>query len=68
MKVFCVMADSGGAHEASCLYSIWTSRLGAESEIDRLRGDDPAPGFGYNGGELYALEVEVDMASDKVAE
>ena len=68
MTVWLVISDQGGAHEASCVYSVWSTKELAEGEIVRLRSiPDFSPGF-YSGGELSVGEVVVDQPSEEIIE
>lgn len=64
MKLYAVMCDAGGAHEAECVYSVWTTRAGAEQEEARLWAANPTGGGCYRGA-FYILEIEADHASDE---
>ena len=60
--VFAVVADTGGAHEAECIYSVWTTREQAQVEIYRLRTVGVDPGC-YDGDWSIAM-VPVNCSSD----
>lgn len=63
MTVWCVVADTGGAHEAECVYSIWQAKASAEAEMARLIAADVCAGC--NGGDFYVAEYELDTPRDE---
>ena len=48
MEIYLVMADTNGAHEADCLYSVWSNKKEAKKEIKRLNKSGISLGC-YNG-------------------
>jgi len=65
MKLWTIVADTGpnGAHEADCVYSIWTTEEGAKAELQRLTRSKVMAGC-YN-GQFHVVEVEADMPSNE---
>ena len=60
--LFAIVADTGGAHEAGCVYSLWTSGERAAQELVRLQRDDvPA---GCNSGQFHVVTVTIDQSSN----
>lgn len=62
MLLFAVVASTGGAYEAECVYSIWSTEPLARAEIDRLAANDVSAGC--NAGDFYVVPVTLDAPSD----
>lgn len=61
--LWAVVADTGGAHEAECVYSVWTSRSAAEAERVRLVGENVAAGC--YGGAFHVVAFNADQSSNE---
>lgn len=61
-KVWCIVADTNGAHEAECIMSIWTTEAQAEAEGNRLVAENVSCGC-YD-GDVHISEVKLDEPSD----
>ena len=61
--VFCIVADTDGAHEADCVYSIWTTAELAQTELARINQAQPIGGGCY-GGRFHVVTVALDHQSD----
>ncbi len=59
-SLFCIVADTGGAHEAECVYSAWSSKKKAENEIKRLHKNNVTAGC-YSGG-FYIYEIKLNQS------
>ena len=62
-KLFCVIASSGGAYEAECVYSIWETKEYAEKEVKKLIECNISAGC--NGGEFYVKDVELNKSYEE---
>jgi hypothetical protein len=56
------VADTNGAHEAECVYSIWTTKEAAEREIEILEMNNISAGC--YGGNFFVKEVEPNKSYD----
>lgn len=63
VMVWCVVADAGGAHEAECVYSMWSTQDSAEREIVRLVTEGVE--IGCYGGRLTVTPVQLDKPSNE---
>ena len=61
-SVWAVACDTAGAHEAECVYSLWTSEALAHAEVLRLLTKGVQRGC-YE-GDFYVTEVAVDTPRD----
>ena len=61
--VFCIVADTAGAHEAECVYSIWTTAYLAQAELTRIKQTQPTGGGCY-GGRFHVVTVALDHPSE----
>jgi len=65
MTVWAVVADTSGAWEAECVYSLWSEESAAEEEIRRLEAIEDFSAGCYGGDDLYVVAVEVNRPSDE---
>ena len=63
MKLWAVTCDAGGAHEASCVYSVWTTPEGAEAERSRLVATQGTGGC--YAGDFDVVEITADVSEDE---
>ena len=64
MNLWLVMSDAGGAHEPSCVYSVWDSRSLAADESCRLEQLQPGGGGTY-GGRFYIQEATLNTPKEE---
>jgi hypothetical protein len=62
-SVWAVVAGTGGAWEAECVYSLWTTPELAQAEVDRLVAGQVQ--CGCNSGSFYVVEVAIDTPADE---
>lgn len=62
MKLWAIIADTAGAWEAECVYSVWDNSTDAENELHRLYHEEIAAGC--NGGEFHLEEIETNVSSN----
>jgi hypothetical protein len=64
MNIYCVCVDAAGAHEAECVYSVWTDESAANEEAKRLNAlseqEDAAFSLGCYGGKAYVTQVKAN--------
>lgn len=65
-NLFLVVADTNGAHETECVYSIWDSHEKATQEIQRLEKEDIDAGL--YGGEFHITQASLNTSSDNYFE
>lgn len=58
MKIYLVLVDTNGAHEADCLYSVWNNKKDAEKEAERLNKSGMS--LGCYGGKAGVQVVEIN--------
>lgn len=55
---YCVVAGVKEAHEAECVYSLWSTEEQARSEIERLKAEHIPCGVYEGGWSISAVEVD----------
>lgn len=63
VTLYAVVCDTAGAHEAECVYSIWSSEAQAHAEVLRMLTKGVQRGC-YE-GDLYVVAVETNTPSDE---
>ena len=58
-----IVCDTSSAHEADCVYSVWTTLEGAERELNRLNNSNVQRGC-YN-GDFHVVEFLGDTSRDE---
>ena len=66
MKIYLVMVNTNGAHEADCLYSVWDNIENAKQEIKRL--NDSGFSLGCYAGEAGLQVIELNKSYDSFQE
>ena len=62
MNVWAVVCDAAGAHEAECVYSLWsTPELAGEEKLRLLFAGIQQPGM----SRFSVVEVEIDQPRDE---
>lgn len=56
--VFCVCVDARGAHEAECVYSVWTTQEAADAEAKRLNTSGAS--LGCYGGMAFVVSIKLN--------
>ena len=66
MKIYLVMVDTNGAHEADCLYSVWSNKKDAKKEATRLNKSGMRLGCygGKAGVQVICINKSYDIFHD----
>jgi hypothetical protein len=62
MKIYLVLVDASGAHEADCLYSVWDNKKQAEKEVKRL--NESAMSLGCYKGDAGIKIIDINKPYD----